>query len=31
MLSKSWRMTQLRAQKVGEVAEVFLAQLDSSG
>ncbi|TGE33977.1 DUF421 domain-containing protein [Desulfosporosinus sp. Sb-LF] len=30
-ITKSWLMTQLHAHNVGEVSEVFLAQLDSSG
>jgi len=30
-VTKSWLMTQLDARKVGEVAEVFLAQMDTSG
>lgn len=30
-VTKSWLMTQLHAQNVGEVSEVFLAQLDTSG
>jgi len=30
-VTKSWLMTQLHAQNVGKVSEVFLAQLDTSG
>lgn len=30
-VTKSWLMTQLNAHNVGEVSEVFLAQLDTSG
>ena len=30
-VTKSWLITQLKAQKVAEVSEVFLAQLDTSG
>lgn len=30
-VTKSWLLTQLHARKVGEVSEVFLAQMDTSG
>ena len=30
-VTKSWLMTQLNARNVGEVSEVFLAQMDTSG
>jgi len=30
-VTKSWLMTQLHAQRIGDVADVFLAQMDTSG